>query len=201
MDIATLLRLNSGQVANGATASAPVREHILVSHTRFSLMQSVVSANHTRQRFCPGQLGRNITSSSFLVSTIALIMQVAIVWELNRLRHSLMLTVLAWANSLHDPATYSRSYSGPPSTTSKSGISALIGAHTSGRSDKLLLASLSVTWWFLYFDVSRPNACGVDCHRAVAMQRILQQLTWLRKRQRQRSQGRAELPAATAGQR
>jgi hypothetical protein len=53
------------------------------------------------------------------------------VWELNRLRHSLMLMVLAWANSLHDPATYSRSYSGPPSTTSKSTISALIGAHNS----------------------------------------------------------------------
>jgi hypothetical protein len=57
--------------------------------------------------------------------------QVAIVWELNCLRHSLMLMVLAWANSLHDPATYSRSYSGPPSTTSKSAISALIGAHNS----------------------------------------------------------------------
>lgn len=53
--------------------------------------------------------------------------QVAIVWELNRLRHSLMLTVLAWANSLLDPSTYSRSYSGPPSNTSKSSISALIG--------------------------------------------------------------------------
>jgi hypothetical protein len=58
-------------------------------------------------------------------------LQIAIVWELNRLRHSLMLTVLAWANSLHDPATYSRSYSGPPSTTSKSGISALIGVYNS----------------------------------------------------------------------
>jgi len=52
---------------------------------------------------------------------------VAIVWELNRLRRSLMLMVLAWANSLHDPATYARLYSGPPAA-SKSGLSALIGA-------------------------------------------------------------------------
>lgn len=48
-------------------------------------------------------------------------------WELNRLRRSLMLMVLAWANSLHDPATYARLYSGPPAA-SKSGLSALIGA-------------------------------------------------------------------------
>ena len=31
MDIATLLRLNSGEMTSGAAASAPVREHILVS--------------------------------------------------------------------------------------------------------------------------------------------------------------------------
>ena len=52
--------------------------------------------------------------------------QIAIVWELNRLRRTLMLTVLAWANSLHDPATYARSYSGRD-LGSRSSISALIG--------------------------------------------------------------------------
>ena len=34
----------------------------------------------------------------------------SVVWEINRLRRSLMLTVLAWASSLHDPATYARLY-------------------------------------------------------------------------------------------
>ncbi len=36
--------------------------------------------------------------------------QVTVVWDANRLRRSLMLTVLGWASSLHDPATYARSY-------------------------------------------------------------------------------------------
>jgi len=53
--------------------------------------------------------------------------QVAIVWELNRLRRSLMLTVLAWAASLNDPATYARSYCAPAlERVIKSGVSALI---------------------------------------------------------------------------
>lgn len=74
-------------------------------------------------------------------------LQIAIVWELNRLRHSLMLMVLAWANSLHDPATYSRSYSGPPSTTSKSAISALIGALNSLKlGEQAMPSSLRVPW-------------------------------------------------------
>ena len=37
-------------------------------------------------------------------------LQVTVVWDANRLRRSLMLTVLGWASSLHDPATYARSY-------------------------------------------------------------------------------------------
>ena len=37
-------------------------------------------------------------------------LQVTVVWDANRLRRSLMLTVLGWASSLHDPATYARLY-------------------------------------------------------------------------------------------
>lgn len=138
MDIATLLRLNSGQMADHcAAASAPVREHILVSHPALALSLC-----------CLKQVTADKNPCLLLAMSAVRIMapgpaQVAIVWELNRLRHSLMLMVLAWANSLHDPATYSRSYSGPPSTTSKSAISALIGALNSLKLLKQAMAIIT----------------------------------------------------------
>jgi hypothetical protein len=48
MDIATLLRLNSGQMANGrAAASTPVRDHILVSDMSGArMLLSVLIADH-----------------------------------------------------------------------------------------------------------------------------------------------------------
>lgn len=55
---------------------------------------------------------------------LSLMAQVTVVWEINRLRRSLMLIVLAWASSLHDPATYARSYP----THQPAGAPALPGA-------------------------------------------------------------------------
>lgn len=51
-----------------------------------------------------------VSSCNALTPPHCVPLQVTVVWEINRLRRTLMLTVLAWASSLHDPATYARSY-------------------------------------------------------------------------------------------
>ena len=60
------------------------------------------------------------------------------VWDANRLRRSLMLTVLGWASSLHDPATYTRLYPAhlpapKPATTSAAWLSHAVMLQQSGN--------------------------------------------------------------------